>query len=328
MLTFVLLLAAADPATGTFQTYGDWAVACDNLKVCEMTSLVSDEGDLPDDGPLTASISRDPGPQGGFEIAVDAGKATGSLTLAVDGKAVAQGIAKDEVVRFRDADAARIVAAVANGTALSLGNVKISLKGSSAALRFIDAGQGRAGTVTAAVAKGTKPATAVPAPPATPRVAALRASGTPATVNAAMRKQLEKLSSCADYTDEGEKAEGAIETFALGGGASLALVPCGSGAYNVNTVPFVVRGGKAEVADIDYSSDGSGEAPMLTNAWWDAKASVLGTHAKGRGIGDCGESASYVWDGKGFSLIELRRMDECRGSINWLRTWKAEPVYR
>jgi hypothetical protein len=327
MLTLALLLLAADPAAGASQTYGDWAVACDNLKICEMTSLIGDEGDWPEDGPLAASISRAPGPQGGFEITVDSAKATGSLTLQIDGKAVAQGMPRDGAVRFRGPEAARIVAALVEGTILTLAVgktaiTKVSLKGSSAALRFIDAGQGRAGTVTAAAARGAKPAASVPAGAAAPRIAALRASGTPASVSAALRKQMKKDSGCEEETN----AE--VQTFALGGGATLALLECGSGAYNINSIPFVVRGGKAVVADIDYSGDGSGEAPMLTNAWWDEKTSVLGTHAKGRGIGDCGESANYVWNGKGFRLIELRSMGECRGSVNWLRTWKAEPVYR
>jgi len=332
MPTLALLLLAADPAIGASQTYGDWAVACDNLKFCEMTSLIGDDGDWPEDGPLAASISRVPGPQGGFEIVVDSAKATGSLTLAIDGKTVAQGVPRAGAVRFRGNDAARIVAALVEGRHLTLGNgeaviATVSLKGSSAALRFIDAGQGRAGTVTAAAAKGAKPASVVPAAPAAPRVPALRASGAPATVSVELRKQMEKSSGC-DETATGSDAADKVQTFALGGGATLALLPCGSGAYNINSVPFIVRGGKAAVADIDYSGDGSGEAPMLTNAWWDAKASVLSTHAKGRGIGDCGESASYVWNGKSFVLIEMRSMGECRGSINWLRTWKAEPVYR
>lgn len=326
MLTLALLLLAADPAAGASQTYGDWAVACDNLRICEMTSLIGDEGDWPEDGPLAASISRAPGPQGGFEVSVDSAKATGSLALAIDGKTVAQGVPREGAVRFRGPDAARIVAALIEGTILTLADgtkviTKVSLKGSSAALRFIDAGQGRAGTVTAAVAKGTKSAAGVPAGPAAPRIAALRGGGTPATVSAALRKQMQKDSGCDEEADTAE-----VQTFALGGGATLALLPCGSGAYNINSVPFVVRGGKAAVADIDYSGDGSGEAAMLTNAWWDDKTSVLSTHAKGRGIGDCGESARYVWNGKGFRLIELRSMDACRGSINWLRTWKAEAV--
>ncbi|WP_171982533.1 DUF1176 domain-containing protein [Sphingomonas sp. LM7] len=316
------LFLAADPATGTSQIYGDWAVACDNLKICEMTSLLVEQSE---EELISASISRAPGPQGGFEVVVDSGKAAGSLALAIDGKTVARGVPKAGVVRFQGADAARIVAAMIDGSTLTLANASISLKGSSAALRFIDAGQGRAGTVTAAVAKGTRPAAGVPAGPATPRVAALRGGGKPAPISAALRAQMKKAAGC-EETSETDPNE--LQAFALGGGATLALLPCGSGAYNINSVPFLVRGGKAVVADIDYSGDGSGEAPMLTNAWWDAKTSVLSTHAKGRGIGDCGESASFVWDGKAFHLIELRSMDECRGSTNWLRTWKAEPVYR
>jgi hypothetical protein len=332
MLTLALLLLAADPAAGGSQTFGDWAVACDNLKICEMTSLIGDEGDWPEDGPMAASISRAPGPQGSFEVMVDSGKQAGSVALAIDGMTVARGVPRAGTIRFGGADAARIVAALVEGTALTLTNGKatvaaVSLKGSSAALRFIDSGQGRAGTVTAAVAKGVKPAASVPAGPAAPRIAALRGGGTPASVSAVMRKQMEKAANCDEETTEAEK-NGEVDTFALGGGATLALLPCGGGAYNINSVPFVIRGGQAAVADIDYSADGSGGAAMLTNAWWDAEKSVLGTHAKGRGIGDCGESATYVWNGKSFVLVELRSMDECRGSINWLRTWKAEPVYR
>jgi hypothetical protein len=330
MLTLALLLLAADPVAGTSQTYGDWAVACDNLRICEMTSLIGEDGDWPEDGPMAASISRAPGPQGEFEIAVDSAKEAGSLALAIDGKTVARGVPREGTVRFRGADAARIVAALIEGSALTLASASgtiatVSLKGSSAALRFIDAGQGRAGTITAAVAKGARPAAAVPTALAVPRVPALRGGGTPATVSAALRKQMEKGAGC-DATESA--SAGDVQTFALGGGATLALLPCDSGAYNINSVPFVVRGGKVAVANIDYSGDGSGEAPMLTNAWWDAKTSMLSTHAKGRGIGDCGESANYVWNGKSFVLVELRSMDACRGSVNWLRTWKAEPVYR
>ncbi|MFY0010917.1 DUF1176 domain-containing protein, partial [Acinetobacter baumannii] len=47
-----------------------------------------------------------------------------------------------------------------------------------------------------------------------------------------------------------------------------------------------------------------------------------------RGVGDCGLGARYVWDGTRFRLIEMRMMDECRGSTNWLTVWRAEPVFR
>lgn len=331
-LALALLLLAADPAAGNAQSFGDWAVACDNLRACEMTSLLGDAADWPDDGPLHASIRREAGPQGGFTVEVDAGKTTGEVALNIDGKPVAHGAPKESSVRFGGADADRIVAACANGKTLTLSQgsetiITVSLAGSSAALRFIDAGQGRAGTVTAAVAKGARPAAAVPAAPPVPRIPAQRASGAAASVSAAMRAEMAKLSGCDEWDTDNDQTM-KVDSFALGGGATLALLPCGGGAYNLNTVPFIVRGGKAAVADIDYSGDGNGEAAMLTNAWWDAKASTLSTHAKGRGLGDCGEDATYVWDGKGFRMIELRRMDECRGSVNWLRTWKAEAVYR
>jgi hypothetical protein len=331
MLTLALLLALADPTLGEIRTFGDWAVACDNVRHCEMTSLLGEDGDWPEDGPLAASISRAAGPQGGFEIVIDTAKASGTLAVQVDGVTVATGTPADAVLRFRGTAADRIVAALGNGSALSVASPRgvvtsVSLKGSSAALRFIDAGQGRAGTRTAVVAKGDKPAASVPAAVAPPRIAAQRvAASTPASVSPALRAQMDKVSGCDEWQSE---TPGPVETIALGGGATLALLPCGSGAYNSNKVPFVLRDGKATAADIDYTGDGAGGAPMLTNAWWDAKTSTLSSHAKGRGIGDCGETATYVWDGKGFRLTELRVMGECRGSFNWLRVFTAQPAYR
>jgi hypothetical protein len=330
MLISALLLFAADTGALPMKEYGDWAVACDNLHRCEMTSLAREEDDWGDNGPPTVSISREPGPLGGFEVVVDAGKATGDLVLAIDGKPVAHGAPRDAVVRFGGAEATAIVAAMANGTTLTLSGggivvTKVSLEGSAAALRFIDAGQGRAGTVTAAVAKGAKPASAVPPAPPPVRIRAIRAAGRVATLSPAMRKQLEKAAGCDEWASE--SGDQAPDADAIGGGATLVLLPCGSGAYNQESVPVILRGGKAAFADFDYASDGGREATTLTNAWWDAKTSTLSAHAKGRGIGDCGEDASYVWDGKSFRLVELRTMDSCRGSVNWLRTWKAEPVF-
>jgi hypothetical protein len=331
MLIAALLLLADTPGALPFQEFGDWAVACDNLRRCEMTSLTRDSDDWPEDGPRSASISREAGPQGGFEVVVDADKNPAALALSVDGKLLASATPKGEMVRWNGAVASQIVAALANGTTLTLSRgstvvTKIWLSGSSAALRFIDAAQGRAGTVTAAVAKGSKPAGSVPAAAPPVRVAALRPSGRPVPFAAAERKRLAKAAGCDEVEDDADST--ALETNAIGGGATLVLLPCGSGAYNMESVPVILRGGKASFADFDYVGDGGREAPTLINAWWDAKTSTLSAHAKGRGIGDCGEDSSYVWDGKGFRLVELRRMDSCRGSVNWLRTWKAEPVFR
>jgi hypothetical protein len=52
---------------------------------------------------------------------------------------------------------------------------------------------------------------------------------------------------------------------------------------------------------------------------------VLSSLAKGRGIGDCGASENYVWDGGEFRLIESRAMHVCRGAWEWIRLWEAAP---
>jgi hypothetical protein len=45
--------------------------------------------------------------------------------------------------------------------------------------------------------------------------------------------------------------------------------------------------------------------------------------AKGRGIGDCGVGDDYVWDGDRFRLAEQIAMGECRGSVDYITTWRA-----
>jgi hypothetical protein len=205
-----------------------------------------------------------------------------------------------------------------------------SLKGSSAALRFIDAQQGRAGTVTAAVAKGAKPAGAVPAAPAIPRVASVRPAGTAAAFTPAMRRALDKSSECGSAYEGGTGDPPAAETHALGGGQTLVLLPCGNGAYNYSTRPYIlVPGGKPVAARFDSPPGMVPEGgPELVNARFDAKTGRLDSYSKARGLGDCGSAETYVWDGAVFRLVEARAMPECRGSVNWLTIWRAEAVAR
>ncbi|NYT42536.1 DUF1176 domain-containing protein [Sphingomonas sp. R-74633] len=329
MLLLALLLTAQAAQDGPEKLYGDWVVACDNLHGCEMTSLWPGDDVIPEDGSgydASMSVAREAGPAGGFTVEVwPAGKLSGKVTVRIDETAIATATAGADSVTFKGADAARIAAAMPGGKQLALvdgaGKVtgRISLAGSSASLRHIDADQGRAGTVTAVVAKGGKPASAVPAAKAPERIAALRPSGTAASVSKAMRASMEKQSDCEGLYDGAESVP-EVETYALGGGKTLALLPCGAGAYNYSTVAFIVAGGKVERADVDGGDE------MLTNAGFDN--GVLSSYAKGRGVGDCGDSARYVWDGKGFRMTEAREMSECRGSNNWLATYRATPVFR
>ncbi|MBO9713037.1 DUF1176 domain-containing protein [Sphingomonas sp.] len=331
-----MLLAA--PADDPVKVFGDWVVACDNVKRCEMTSLLPGDEAMPeaDDpaGDSSLSVVREAGPAGGWSVEFSTRPYAGKASATIDGVAIASGTAREGLVDFSGADAAKLVAAMTNGKEAGLKDAsgkpiaRISLSGSSASLRFIDAAQGRAGSVTAAVAKGARPATAVPAAAVLPVVKRAMPSGKVESVSKTLRAAMDKLGDCAGVYEGGEGDPPEVETHALGGGKTLALLPCGSGAYNFSTVPFIVSGGHATVARFDVlggESEAEGIA-MLTNAGWDTKTATLSSYDKGRGIGDCGTAEDYVWTGEMFVLVEARSMPECRGSVNWLTTFRAKPV--
>jgi hypothetical protein len=335
----LLFALMAGPQLGEAKIFGDWAVACDNARHCEMTSLYPGEGPFPDESEkydgAVFSIERAAGPDGGFMVEADiSSDQKRETSIRVDGQVIAGGMPKNNILTFTGADANRIVAAMVKGKELSVTDIggaligRTTLSGSSAALRFIDAGQGRADTVTAAVAKGSKPASAVPAAIAAPVVRFIRPMGKPVAMSKAMRDALDKESDCGSSYEGGEGDPPAVETYALGGGKTLALLPCGSGAYNFSTVPYIVEGGHAVLARFDYmgGGDATPSSPLLTNAGWDEKTGQLSSYDKGRGIGDCGASEEYVWDGAMFRLVEAQRMPDCRGSVNWLTVWRATPV--
>lgn len=335
----LLLVLASPPAAPApdqgVKIFGDWAVGCDNGATCEMTSLLP-QGEEGNDAyqDIFVSVGRTPGAGGALTVLLELPGHNGrTLALKIDGAQLASQAPRDDSIRIEGEAAQRIARAMVAGKTIEVADASgrtigiVSLTGASAAFRFIDAAQGRAGTVTAIVAKGSRPANSVPAAPTVPTIRAVRPSGTPATVNAALRKRLDVESGCdAEYDGAAGDLPG-VGTFALGGGKTLALLPCGQGAYNLPSVPYILSGGKVEVAGFDSAPDDTGaqgDAPALINPWFDPKTAILSSRTKGRGIGDCGSSASYVWDGSLFRLIEQREMPDCRGSANWLRTWRAD----
>lgn len=314
--------AAVTPVTaGATATFGDWYVGCDNLKACQMRSLGDDLGNQP---PVTLLVARDGGPDGAFLVTVEAegGAARG---LQVDGKTVGQRAAE-----YPGATGAAIAAAMVNGRAMRALDADgkpvgdISLKGASAALRWIDDQQGRVGTVTAAVAKGEKPASAVPAVPAMPTVAAFRVAGEGTKATAAQAAEMAKLGEC--ETDS-IPADTTPASFAASDGTTLFLAPCSAGAYNVNAAVFALKGGKltpvAADAPAGYAEGGLTPAPIqLVNA--DAENGYITSYAKGRGVGDCGTSQTFAWDGTRLRLVEQGVMGECRGNTGLVTTWRAK----
>lgn len=338
MMMLMIANPAPGPVVGPIKVFGDWAVACDNLHRCEMTSLIPGDGvESPGDeyGEVSFSVERAPGPAGEFIVEVQMPEtADGSeVSVRVDAEIVTGAIPKNGLIRFSGANAAKIVAGMVKGKELFITDVadsmigRVSLSGSSAALRFIDADQERAGGVTAAVAKGVKPASTVPVAVAGPVVRFVRPAGAAAKMAPGMRKALDTQTDCGAAYEGGEGELPTVETFALGGGKTLALLPCGSGAYNFSSVPYIISaGGDPVVARFDYPPGETLAEELhatLINATFDAKTGQLSSYSKGRGVGDCGASEDYVWDGARFRLVEARVMTECRGSVNWLAIYRA-----
>ena len=250
--------------------------------------------------------------------------------VAIDGKAIGGNFSGGDAPTLSDDAAARLAAAMANGHELAIRGggktlANLSLKGASAALRYIDAQQGRAGTVTAVVAKGAAPAANVPAGPAIPQIVAVEAAGKPFTPSAAMVSTMKQQAQCDD------SAHGDLETHAIGADTSLILLPCSAGAYNLISAVFVVKAGQVSPARMDApsgftESDAPAPVPMMVNADYDK--GVLTSYARGRGLGDCGVRQEFVWDGSMFRLSRQEEMGECRGDPNYITTWFANVVRR
>lgn len=337
VLAAITHTAGAAPQPGSIDTYKDWTIGCDNGGRCEAVSLSPAE-QMALDGVVSAHVVRESGPDSAPRLWLRLpAEVQGAVELLVDGTFATRLTAKDDALEVTGPDALALLGKLAKGRTLeahsggkTLGTA--SLAGSAAALRLMDARQGRAGTLTALVAKGKLAARVVPAAPALPlihRVATPQAeSGGPL-----WREELARAAMLAGCTEE-QTEHSLAAVHPLGGERALVFLPCGAGAYNYLSVPLIAQGkaGRREfaIAMFDYKPGWSEDFghPILVNAQWDAKSGAVSNHAKGRGLGDCGNSERYVWDGHRFRLTEKRAMNECRGAWDWITLWRAQTAVK
>ena len=325
--------AAQAPTPGTLETYKDWTIGCDNRNRCEAVALLPEGGEWPDN-PVMIGVLREAGPDAEAEVWVSRdAKGDGDVSFIIDGRRLATARSRNGDATVRGPQAAALAIAMAQGSQMELragGRLlgRPSLAGSGAALRYMDARQGRAGTSTALVATGPLGPLAVRAAPPAPIIkrAPVPTGGAPIALWREERTALGTFTGCADEMRDAEPPE----LHRLSRTETLILVPCGSGAYNFTTIPVIatgIAGRRAfHFAPFDYKPGWSEEEakPMLVNAGWVPEKSELSSFAKGRGIGDCGGSETYVWDGSRFRLTEATSMGECRGAWHWIRTWSAQ----
>ena len=320
---FALAATAAAPQPGELKTFRDWIVGCDNGRACQAVALVP-ESDYGDDY-LMLVIERGPEAQAKAKLSWAAPDGTPRrATLAVDGKPVAQlsGTAIEISPSLAAALAAGGRADVTTAPGAKVGDA--SLGGLAAAMRYMDDKQKRVGTDTALVAKGV--AKTVPAPTPLPVVTMPPvAAAPPSRFRPADIKKYNGDDGCGVPADSFKP-----EAYRLDATHTLVMVPsiCGNGAYNYFSMALIVpnSGMPTTLAKFDAPSS-MGEPgntdPGLVNATYDSKTRRLSTYAKGRGIGDCGVAQQFVWDGSQFRLVEQSEMGECRGSVDYIRTWRA-----
>lgn len=326
MISLALLAAAAasTPTPGHLKTFSDWIVGCDNGRACQADAL-QPEGDF---DAITMVVARAATAGAAPDISINTDQ-TVVAALAADGRKLSiRTVAAAGVVSVFPQDSRIFVEAVRPAKRLGLLDAKgveighVSLAGFSAALLYMDDQQKRVGTVTALIRKG--PATSVPVPPPLPVI-----------VSPIAPKLLPLRLGKADIARETRSLEceaadsGNFETLyaRLDARTSLALLPwpCGNGAYNYFAYALLIdQKGNVTAARFDAPA-GMGEENdnSVVNADWDEATRRLSTYAKGRGLGDCGTMQSFAWDGNRFRLVEQSEMGECRGSVDYITTWRA-----
>jgi len=321
-------LHAQEPRPATRgETFRDWIVGCDNGGTCR-AMYVSDT--------IEVFIDRSAEPHAIPTITViPALKVSkpGPASIAIDGRFLIKLTEELAPLELRDASNDQFMSALAAGLSMDLhigGQiVRASLRGSAAALRYIDEKQGRAGTVTALVARGPRAAETVPQPPALPerKAAPVLRDGKLEPLTADEQRRIRAVTDCGD-----DGRGDAAEIKPLSPVASLVLAPCGRGPYNALYAVLIATGTAGqrtfEPASFDVASAVRGAPSRLYNAVWNADVGVLSDDYWGNSVSTCGSGGSYVWDGARFRQTSFNSMWECRRRISAERIvlWRATVV--
>lgn len=325
MLLLALAAAAAAPQPGTLRTFGDWTVGCDNVRTCQAVALVPEGKDR--DAYLLLVVRRDGGASARPTLTYSTGRPVTQARgfLRVDGRVVGRPTGGPVVLDplFASALSQGQRATLTDTGGRVLGSA--SLKGLAAIFLYMDEHQQRLGTQSALIRRGSRSDGAVPVPPPLPRIVQPRASSRrPGTLSVSDAARL--------IGPDNARCDGALRPVAprairLDAARSLSLVshPCGNGAYNSMSSAFVVdEAGRAMPAAFDAVVGMDPNARnVLVNADWDAGRRRLDSFSRGRGWGDCGVRQSFAWDGRRFRLAEQAEMGECRGSIDYITSWRA-----
>lgn len=336
--TAALALVPAAASAAGVKTFKAWYAVCNNQRACVAFGFPGEDTDT--GGYVRIARGAAPGAVPAVSLAITADDApkAGVWTVQVDGRTV-PGLATVAVaggddgqsVKLSPAQGAALIDAMRNGQQMSVlaggkSVFSLPLSGSAATLLWIDDQQQRVGTVTALGRRGDKPAASIPPVPAPPVLHAAPAAsqaGLPKRVPAAVWKARGR-----DCTAEAGGVADAPLIARLAPGLVLWGPVCDQGAYSIGNSLMLgdEHGGNLRPLKLSYPAGLDEHAVSeLADPDFEPKTGTLSSFAKGRGIGDCGEVLSWVWDGKAFQLLNADVMTECHGvpMDDWPNLWTA-----
>ncbi|KPA91251.1 Protein of unknown function (DUF1176) [Pseudomonas asplenii] len=339
LLVVTSCAAYAEEQVPLYREIKDWVVACDNIRSCTAIGAVPMRDDTGARLTFSLRIIREAGPTGVLRVGMFSyNPATGKPLL--DGKPLRTSLAAGELkegdvpeVLSAAGDQARaLIAELRNGNELTLptqdGQSFVSLAGMSAALLLMDSVQGRVGTVTALVRQGAASASTVtPAPPRPtlppwyPPVALTppQAQHIRDVVMATTRASWQQ-----DQLDD-TPAEG--EAFALSDRQALVIIKTDCAAYNCSYRLYETPIGHPEQARPARIDAVPRMPDMLPNGSirFDPASGELSSHELAMGMGGCGTSLRWQYDGSAFRLTRAAQLTLCVGlnEAYWPVLWRS-----
>jgi hypothetical protein len=311
MIALIMLAAIALPSShdDAERGFGSWVSTCDNGLRCEVSSSMGNPANME----VRMFVRREAGPSSAVSVSFPSlGRGQeGPRSVVIDGHgygliergsdwglqpgldmAVARALAKARSVYV--IDGAERFPMEADGTA--------------AALRDMDARQGRAGTVTAIVASGAKPASSVPPPPPLP-VRFARKRPAKGLVIRPSQQLLAAWRRAAPCNPDLNPRDHPPESWAIDARTGVILVGCWVGGHNSYYLVKVGRkadGSDARDAEFDFqASIGERWGPTAPpdNPERDTDTGRLTSGQRG-GIAYPSTSEEWIWDGRRFRMVE------------------------
>ncbi|MCC3719168.1 DUF1176 domain-containing protein [Rouxiella badensis] len=347
MATPLLLMATlmtgyvhADPLQ---RIYNDWQVSCDNLNHCSARSSQDSQG-------LVLQLTRDAGPEGRASVSIDYQRNSDeqSSDIAIANRLTLNGktlnfnrrewdVSKKHIASINRVVVNEFVNSIRDGSSIQLSGKldsqqstrpSISLNGLKAALLAIDQQQSREGTKTAWASRGNKAASTVPPAPAAPLLPHFNEPHplTDGEISAITQNTATNIENNDCSLDPSERE---VHLFPLSNEKALMTVNCDMGAYNLYVLGYIVSRQAPYKSDnlvlnMPFKSGDDDQPPELINADFDEKTGILSIFDKGRGLGDCGVSSRWLFDGKAFRLAAYASEPSCDGyskSGQWPVLW-------